>query len=220
MARGSGEPLTSVSTRSIRRTPIVRPAVWRPTILTTFRTALSVAGSIAVRALFPLPPIFPAVLVSCFLFVDELLAWVAMVTAWPPVPTTSRLVRAMSGRLFAPRFSRHLGRLPESSPGEPHQHGIGMGLTDSRERWQEFVAMGRSEGRREATGENRPIRIARWHQWVAQRVSRRIFSTRVVRFRRSNSAARWRLPPVRSSDVLAMNTPRPRPSPCSLREET
>src|SRR4029077_189807 len=75
-------------------------------------------------------------------------------------------------------------------------------------RGQQLFALGRAKGGRETAGQNRPVRISRWHDsyertnYSAVPSSRLSFSTRVVRLIFRSSAALLRLPPVRSSDRL------------------
>src|SRR5262245_10105347 len=99
---------------------------------------------------------------------------------------------------------RCLGGIPQLAAGEPLHDGVRVLFAKSLEGGQQFFPGRGTERGRKSARDDRPICVTRRHAqsqspsllfWL----SRLSFSTSVVRLIRSNSAALFRLPPVRSS---------------------
>jgi hypothetical protein len=79
-----------------------------------------------------------------------------MVTAWPPVAFASDACTLKIGLRF-------VGRLPEPPSRKPLHLSVGMFLTNPVERRQQVCALSGAKCRRQPAGEDRPVRVARWH---------------------------------------------------------
>src|SRR4029079_7271738 len=113
-------------------------------------------------------------------------------------------------------------RLPQLPAREPLQHDLRVLLLQALEGRQQIGAVRRTARGRRIADEDRPVRVARWHQAIPSSLFS--FSTSVVRFMFNTCAAAALLPPVRSSarlitsrSMLPMNDSNEMPSSGSLR---
>jgi len=113
--------------------------------------------------LTPLESLLPPPQIPILLGVLELLARVAVFAARPPVPAP-RLRPAVGCPARFGGGTRLLLRGPQSAAGEIFHRRIRMLLLDAIERRQQLVALGGAERRRQAAGDDRPVREARGHQ--------------------------------------------------------
>jgi hypothetical protein len=90
-----------------------------------------------------------------------------MVAPRPPVAVAPHTLVLQSGLRFLRRF-------PQLAARKPPHFGVGVLLANPIECRQQIVAFSSTKCRRQSAGEDRPVRITRWHvSLVYARLNRR-----------------------------------------------